>query len=122
MKILKKIKESSFFKMYKEELFIVPLLLILFYLFNYLMITLFPNGAFFDYYSEIESIVSRIVIFTISLWIAHLALSVSFPKIYRFLHKMVMNFDDIPQDKKIEYTIRFILTFILAAALIFSRI
>lgn len=122
MKLFNKIKNSEFFKMYKEELIFVPLLLIAFYLLNALFINLFPASAFFDFYSEIETIISKIVVFTISLWVAHLALSVSFPKIYKFLHKMVMNFDDIPQEKKIEYTIKFILTFILAAALVFSSV
>ena len=118
---LSSIRKSDFYQTYKEELIVVPLLLIAFYIINYLLISLFPHGAFFDFYSEIETIVSRIVIFTVSLWTAHLALSVSFPKIYKFLHELIHHkFDTLSEEKKIDYAIKFILVFIIAAALVFG--
>jgi hypothetical protein len=116
-----KIKNSDFYKTYKEEMIAIPLLLIGFYFFNSLMIKMFPQGAFFDFYSQIETIISKILLFIITLWSAHFALRISFPKIYKYLHdKIYHNFDSISEDKKIEYTIKFILVFILAAALVFG--
>lgn len=118
-----KVKKTDFFRTFKEELVAVPLLVLFFYLFNFLMITIFPNGAFFDFYSEIETIVSKIVIYLVALWTAHLSLRIAFPKIYKFLHDEVYhNFENLDHDKKIGYTINFILVFILAAALIFGAI
>ena len=116
-----KIKRTDFYKTFKEELVAVPLLILFFYLFNFLLITIFPNGAFFDFFSEIETIVSKIVVFLVALWTAHLSLRIAFPKIYKFLHDEVyQNFENISQEKKVEYTIKFILVFILAAALVFA--
>jgi len=128
MKIWQKIKNffgkiynSDFIRTFKEEIIIVPLLLLAFYLFNQLLLLLFPQGAFFDFASQIETIVSKIVLYFITLWVAHLALKMSFPKIYKFLHDHIyFNFDDISKEKKIEYAIKFILVFILAAAFVFS--
>ena len=120
-KIWLKIKNSDFIKTYKEELITIPLLILGFYFINFLLMTLFPNSAFFDFFSEIENVVSKIVFFFISLWIAHLSLRISFPGIYKFLHENIYNnFDSIPTDKKIDYSIKFILVFILSAALVFS--
>jgi len=117
----KRIKKTDFYRTFKEELVAVPLLIIFFYLFNFLMITIFPHGAFFDFYSEIETIVSKIVIFLVALWTAHLSLRIAFPKIYKFLHDEVyQNFETLEKDKKVEYTIKFILVFIIAAALVFA--
>jgi hypothetical protein len=83
---------------------------------------MFPNGAFFDYYSEIETIFSKIVRFLVALWTAHLALRMAFPKIYKFIHEEIYHhFDIIPLDKKVQYAVSFMLVFILAAAIVFSK-
>lgn len=116
-----KIKNNDFYKTFKEELIVVPLLLIVFYLINGWLISMFPQGAFFDFYSQLETIISKILLFSISLWIAHLALIISFPKIYRYLHDSIYhNFSKISDEKKLDYTVKFILVFILASALVFS--
>jgi len=120
-KLWLKIKNSDFYKTYKEELIVVPILILVFYFFNYILITWFPNTATFDFFSELETIVSKIVLFVISLWVAHLALRISFPGIYKFLHEQVYhNFESISTDRKIDYAVKFILVFILASALVFS--
>jgi len=120
---IKKTKNTDFYQMYKEEMIVVPLLILAFYLFNILMVTLFPRGAFFDFYSEIETIITKILIVAVSMWTAHLALRVSFPRIYKFLHdELLHKFDTLPQDKKLDYAVKFILVFILSAAIIFGRI
>ena len=114
---------SDFLKTFKEEILVVPLILLGFYLFNTLMVTLFPNGAFFDFFSQMETVISKIFLFFVALWVAHLSLRVSFPKVYKFLHEdFYHNFEAIPLEKKIEYAVKFILVFILAAALIFKGI
>ena len=118
---IQKIKKSDFYNTYKEEMIFVPLLLIGFFLINHLLITFFPNSAFFDYFSEIESIIFKVVSFAVALWIAHFSLRISFPNVYKFLHEdFYHNFDSISKDKKTEYVVKFILTFILASALIFG--
>lgn len=114
-------KNSDFVKTFKEELVVIPLSILSFYLFNLLLVTLFPHSAFFDFFSQMETIISKIVLFVVALWTAHLALRVSFPKVYKFLHEdFYHNFESIPTEKKIEYAIKFILVFIIAAALIFK--
>lgn len=120
-KILLKIKNSDFYQTFKEEMVAVPVLLLTFYLFNWLMVALFPQGAFFDFYSQIETIVSKIFLYAVTLWTAHLALMISFPKIYKHLHDNIYHkFENIPEEKKLDFTIKFILVFILAAALVFG--
>ncbi|MBN1214212.1 MAG: CHAP domain-containing protein [Candidatus Lokiarchaeota archaeon] len=120
-RIFLKFKNSKFFRQYKEELIIIPILLLIFWGFNHIAIALYPEGAFFDYVSEIETILSKIVIFIIALWTAHLALRMSFPKVYKYLQDdFYFKFNDLDNDKKSNYAIKFILVFILAAALVFS--
>lgn len=114
-------KNTDFYRTYKEEMIIVPLILFVFFIFNSFLVYMFPQGAFFDYYSQIETIFSKVLVFLVSLWTAHLALRMSFPKIYKFLHENIYhNFDNIPTDKKIEYSINFIIAFIIASSLIFG--
>lgn len=120
-RIFLKFKNSKFFRQYKEELIIIPILLLIFWGFNHIAIALYPEGAFFDYVSEIETILFKIVIFIITLWTAHLALRMSFPKVYEYLQDdFYFKFNDLDNDKKSNYAIKFILVFILAAALVFS--
>lgn len=117
----KQIKNLTFFKIYKEELIVVPIILFVFWLFNRIVVSLYPDSAFFDYISEIETILSKIVIFIVSLWTAHLTLRMSFPKVYQFLQKeFYFKFDSLDQEKKTNYAIKFILVFIIASALVFS--
>ena len=120
-RIFLKFKNSKFFRQYKEEMIIIPILLLIFWGFNHIVIYLYPESAFFDYVSEIETILSKIVIFIIALWTAHLALRMSFPKVYKYLQDdFYLKFNDLDDDKKSNYAIKFILVFILAAALVFS--
>jgi len=115
------VKNTDFYKTYKEEMVVVPLVILAFYLLNGLLISMFPHSSFFDFFSQIETIVSKIVLFVVALWVAHLSLRVSFPKVYKFLHEdFYQNFDSYTTEKKIEIAVKFILVFILAAALIFK--
>jgi hypothetical protein len=117
-----KFKRSDFYRTYKEEMIVVPAILIIFFLFNSFLVYMFPNSAFFDYYSEIETLLSKIVVFLVAVWTARLALRVSFPKMYKFMHQEIYHkFDSLPMDKKMQYSIIYLVTFIIAAALIFSK-
>ena len=114
------IQDSDFFKTFKEEITAIPIILLLFWFINHLLIVAFPNGAFFDFFSQMETIVSKIVLFVVALWTAHMALRISFPKVYKYLHdEFYQNFDLLSSDKKLDYAVKFILVFILTAGLVF---
>jgi hypothetical protein len=129
LKTNKKIKEfwtkiikSDFIQTYKEEIVIIPIILLIYYILNSIFIKLFPNSAFFDYVSEIETIISRSIRVFIALFIAHIALRVSFPNVYKYLHQSIyFKFDEIDKKTKDFYSIVFIIIFIISTALIFAR-
>jgi hypothetical protein len=120
-KIWGKFTGSNFYKMYKEELRIIPILLLVFLIFNKVFILLFPEQAFFDYAGELETIILKITTFFITLWTSNLALRMSFPGPYKFIRDKFYNrFDELPSEKKMEYSVKLILVFILSGALIFA--
>lgn len=120
-KIWTKFTATDFYKTYKEEMIIIPLIFLVFYVLNNFLVNKFPTGQFFDYLSEIETIFSKIVKFFVALWVAHLALRSSFPKVYKFFHdKFYHKFDELTEDKKTNYTVAFIITLIIAAAIVFA--
>lgn len=119
--LFNKIKKSDFYKSYKEELVVVPILVIAFYYINHYLISEFPNSAFFDFFSQIETLMFKGISFAIAIWISHLGLRIAFPKVYKYLHNNFYDkFENIEDDKKVEYSVKFILVFIIAAALIFG--
>jgi hypothetical protein len=120
-KLIFKVKKSDFYKTYKEELVAIPVLLLLYYILNSVFIKLFPNSAFFDYISEIETIISRAIRVIIALFIAHITLRMSFPVVYKHLHESLYDkFNELDQKTKDNYAVCFILVFIIATALIFA--
>lgn len=120
-KMFDNFRKSDFISTFKEELTIGPILLVLFYIFNSILIAFLPQGAYFDFFSEMETIFSKILLFFIAVWTAHLSLRVFFPQIYKTLHESIYhNWFLLPTDKKIEYAIKFILTLILTAGLVFG--
>lgn len=120
-KLVIKIKNSDFYKTYKEELVAIPVLLLLYYILNTVFIKLFPNSAFFDYISEVETIISRAIRVFIALFIAHISLRMSFPVVYKHLHESLYDkFNDLDKKTKDNYAVGFIMVFIIAAALIFA--
>ena len=102
---------------YRQEAIAIPILLFIFYIFNYIFITIFPNGGFFDFASQIETIINNIVMFIIAITAANLSLRIIFPKIYKFLREDFYNFEFI--DHKNTYAVAILICFIIAAALIF---
>lgn len=120
-KLVIKIKNSDFYKTYKEELVAIPVLLLLYYILNSVFIKLFPNSAFFDYISEVETIISRAIRVFIALFIAHISLRMSFPVVYKHLHESLYDkFNELDEKTKDNYAVGFILVFIIATALIFA--
>lgn len=117
-----RIKKSDFVQTYKEEMIAIPVLLLVYYFLNNIFILLFPNSAFFDYASEIETIFSRSIRVLVTLFIAHLTLRMSFPSVYKYLHENIyFKFNDLDKKAKDNYAVIFILVFIIATALIFAR-
>ena len=115
--IFNKIKNSDFFKTYKEEIIAIPLLILCFYLFNYICKMVFPDGNFYDFIGQIENLFYKAVTFIVSIFFAHIMIRVSFPNIYKHIHNYIYNFNI---EKKNDYAVYILIAFIIAAALIFS--
>lgn len=117
-----KIKKSDFIQTYKEEIIAIPILLLTYYILNKIFIALFPNSAFFDFVSEIETIISRSIRVLVALFVAHITLRMSFPSVYKYLHQNIyFKFEELDKKEKNKYSIAFIIVFIISTALIFAR-
>jgi hypothetical protein len=105
---------------YKEEIIAIPILLCVFYIFNFIFSLFFPNSAFFDFASQIETILHNILVFIIAITSANLAIWISFPNIYKWLRGTFYDFNGEMEKKlKSNYAVALLITFIIAAALIF---
>lgn len=119
--IWNKFKSSDFYKTYKEEMFVIPIIILLFYLLNTFLINVFPDGAFFDFASNIETIFYKILMLFLTLFFGHFTLRISFPKIYKEMHEDIYdNFSTLEESKKIKIEVIFIVVFLLISAMIFS--
>lgn len=118
--ILIKIKNWFINWKYKQEFIAIPILLGIFYLCNFIFTLFFPNSAFFDFPSQIESIIHNIVKFIVAITSANLAIWISFPNIYKWLREDFYNFNGtMDQKMKNIFAVAILITFIIAAALIF---
>lgn len=118
--LINKIKNSDFFKTYKEEMVVIPILILMFYIINILFISMFPNGAFFDFASQIETIFYSILKFLIAIWTAHFMIRITFPKIYYHLHNNIYhNFDKLPTVYKNKYSVYILIAMLIVGGLIF---
>lgn len=114
--ILLKIKNWK----YKEEMIAIPILLGVFYLCNFIFTIFFPSSAFFDFPSQVETIIHNIVTFIIAITSANLAIWISFPNIYNFLRTTFYDFNgELDKKTKSNYAVAILITFIIAAAIIF---
>ena len=110
---------KQFWKTFKEELVTIPLLVFAFFVLNWTLSKAFPNSAFFDFFSQLETVAFRLVSFVIALTFAWLGLRVAFPQIYRYLHlEFYDKFDTLPDDAKRKYAVRFFLVFVICVALV----
>lgn len=115
--IINTIKNSDFFKTYKEEMVAIPLLILFFYLFNYICKIIFPDGNFYDFVGQIENLFYKAVTFIVSIFFAHFMIRITFPNIYKHLHNYIYKLD---VEKKNDYTIYILIAFIIASSIIFS--
>jgi hypothetical protein len=121
MKILDKIRNSDFYKTFKQELGVGPLLFLFLYYLNKYLVNRFPHSPFFDFFSEIENSVFNMFRYFIAVWIAHLSMRVFFPCMYKIFHEKIYHTCELlSEDKQVEYAIKFILVLILSSAIIFG--
>lgn len=104
---------------YHEEIIAISILLFIFYICNLIFTIMFPNSAFFDFVSQIETIINNIVTFVVAISVANISIWIIFPNIYHFLRKNFYDFNDICIEDKYKYSIYILITFIIASALIF---
>lgn len=105
---------------YKEEIVAIPILLTVFYICNWIFTIIFPDSAFFDFPSQIETIIHNIVTFIIAITSANLAIWISFPNIYKWLRGTFYDFNgEMNKELKSNYAVAILITFIIASALIF---
>lgn len=114
--ILLKIKNWK----YKEEMIAIPILLGVFYLCNFIFTIFFPGSAFFDFPSQMETIIHNVVTFIIAITSANLAIWISFPNIYKWLRGTFYDFNgEMDSELKSKFAVAILITFIIAAAIIF---
>lgn len=101
---------------YKQEIVAIPALLFIFYVCNYFFTFMFPNGSFFDFASQIETLVNNIVTFIVAITVANISLRIIFPKIYKYLRSEFYEFDF---ENRMNIAVAILITFIIASALIF---
>lgn len=118
--LIKKLKNTDFWKTYKEEIIIVPILIIIFYILNYIFISMFPNGSFFDFISQMETLFFNILTYLVTVWVAHFMIRITFPNIYKHLHEIYHVFNKLTDKDKNIYAFATLFVSILAAAIIFT--
>lgn len=111
--------KGNFFKTFKQELISIPSLLVGFFLLNGILSRWFPNSAFFDFASQVETIAFRVLSFVIALAIAWMGLRIAFPQMYTYLKdEFYHKFGDLTEEDKRKYSIRFFLVFLICVALV----
>ncbi|MBK3516717.1 CHAP domain-containing protein [Carboxylicivirga marina] len=109
---------KDFFKTFKEELTVIPLLIIGFFALNMGLSYLFPNNAFFDFFSEMENIAYSVVRFIVVLALAWVGVRVIFPNVFKFLkNEFYPNFPKLETQFKYKLATAIFLVFVLASAI-----
>ena len=112
---------KKFFKIFKQELISIPLIILGFYLFNYLLTALFPKGIFFDPNSQIENLfwwATRVIFGICLVW---LVLAIAFPPVlYSFHEDIYLNFKNLSKETRLKITIWLVITVFVFVALIGS--
>lgn len=111
--------KGNLFKTFKQELISIPILIVVFFIINGLLIKWYPRGAFFDFPSQMETIMTRLLTFVIMLAFAWVGLRISFPPIYRYLKdEFYHKFDQLVDAEKRRYAVMFFLVFVISIALV----
>ncbi|GAF05602.1 C40 family peptidase [Saccharicrinis fermentans] len=109
---------KKFFKTFKEEMISLIVLVISFGCLNWVLGNYFPNSAFFDVMSELETIAYSIVRYVVVLATAWFGVRVIFPNVFRFLRDdFYGNFPTL--EKNIKYILATVifLVFVLAGSI-----
>jgi hypothetical protein len=109
---------KKFFSTFKEETISVILLLTGFFILNRLLGTFFPNSAFFDFFSELETMLYGVVRFVLILAVSWIGVRIIFPNVFKFLRDdFYKNFPAL--DKNMKYILGTVifLVFILAGSI-----
>ena len=109
-------KGKTFWQVFKEELFIVPIVMLLFLKINRMLVSYYPKGFFFDPSSQFESIFYSLVVLTMVFWSAQFAYRMTFPLIHKdFLKRFYFGFSDMSDEKKEDYGFKLFVVFVLVA-------
>lgn len=109
---------KKFLRVFKEEMISISLLIVGFFCLNWGLGYLFPNSAFFDFASELETIAYSIVRFIVVLAFAWLGVRVIFPNVFKFLRDdFYTKFPTL--DKNLKYILATVifLVFVLAGSI-----
>jgi len=108
----------KFFKIFKEELVTIPLLILGFFLINWTLNTLFPGNAFFDFFSEMENIAYSVLRFIVVLAVSWFGVRVIFPNVFKFLKdEFYENFPKLETKLKYILATAIFLVFVLASSI-----
>jgi len=119
--ILDKIFNSNFYKIFKEELILIPLIAILFLLANRILQSIFTSSAFFDPASQFETLLYGLLTYTMIFWSTHLMLRITLPKVYNvFTDAFYHKFEQLNPSKQIDYAFKLFIVFALIAGLVYS--
>jgi len=106
---------------FKEEIISIPIMILGFFALNWGLGKLFPSSAFFDFFSQVETIAFRVLAYVVTITMAWLGLRIMFPSVYKYLHEeFYHNFDTMQEEDKRKWGIRIFLVLLICAALVSS--
>ena len=109
---------KSFFNTFKEEIITIILFMAGFFGLNFILQSIFPQSATFDFGSEVETIFYGVVRFIVVLAVSWLGIRVIFPNVFKFLkNEFYKGFNTLDIDKKYLYAIILFCVFVLASAI-----
>ncbi len=108
------------FKIFKQELFFIPIMLLLMELFRTFIVNYYPETALFDKGSELENFllsVWQIVWITSACW---LLIAVVFPPAFRALKKFYVKYDGFTDEYKQGFALKLFACFFFGLVLLLS--
>jgi hypothetical protein len=108
---------NKIIKMFREEVIVFPLILLGFYLLNWTLSVLFPNGAFFDFFSIVETLYYSLLKTALGLTIGMLLLWIAFPPVFKKVVYWYHNFEKLSEHEQKIITLILLVLFLLLPAL-----
>jgi hypothetical protein len=103
---------------YKQELIATPIILLLFFLLNWLGGVIFPHSAFFDAPSQMETLYYGLLKTVFASLIAWVIYRISFPSIYKFIREeLYLNFNLLELNIKVIISVALFIAFLLCASM-----